>query len=466
MSQSNMTTLQQAAGWIAGARISGDGAVAFSRVHTDSRTVEPGDLFVALKGERFDAHDFIADVVARGAAAVLVSRDVDSGVPAIVAPDTRIALGELGAGWRRQFTLPAVAVTGSNGKTTVKEMIAAIFAAAVGENQRLATGGNLNNDIGLPLTVLRLRATHKLAVLELGMNHPGETVYLAGIAQPTVAVITNAQREHQEFMVNVEAVAHEHAAAIAALPADGVAVYPLDAESGGAYAPVWREAAGARRALSFGTSQRADVHATVTLVDGAQVMQVRAPGHAFEVRLALLGEHNVRNALAAIACALAAGVRVPVIQAGLAGFKAIKGRLQVRYTSGGTVLIDDSYNANPDSMRAAIDVLAGFAAPRVLVLGDMGEVGDQGPAFHEEIGAYAQTRGIDTLWATGELAVHAVQAFGPRARHFGTAEALIKALEEDSGGMVAQAGAVLVKGSRFMRMERMVAALVADTSAH
>ncbi|MFS8977310.1 UDP-N-acetylmuramoyl-tripeptide--D-alanyl-D-alanine ligase [Cupriavidus necator] len=466
MSQSNMTTLQQAAGWIAGARISGDVAVAFTRVHTDSRTVEPGDLFVALKGERFDAHDFIADVVARGAAAVLVSREVDSGVPAIVAPDTRIALGELGAGWRRQFKLPAVAVTGSNGKTTVKEMIAAIFAAAVGENQRLATGGNLNNDIGLPLTVLRLRATHKLAVLELGMNHPGETVYLAGIAQPTVAVITNAQREHQEFMVNVEAVAHEHAAAIAALPADGVAVYPLDAESGGAYAPVWREAAGARRALSFGTSQRADVHATVTLVDGAQVMQVRAPGHAFEVRLALLGEHNVRNALAAIACALAAGVRVPVIQAGLAGFKAIKGRLQVRYTSGGTVLIDDSYNANPDSMRAAIDVLAGFAAPRVLVLGDMGEVGDQGPAFHEEIGAYAQARGIDTLWATGELAVHAVQAFGARARHFGTAEALIKALEEDSGGMVAQAGAVLVKGSRFMRMERMVAALVADTSAH
>ncbi|UIF85775.1 UDP-N-acetylmuramoyl-tripeptide--D-alanyl-D-alanine ligase [Cupriavidus sp. UYPR2.512] len=466
MSQTPMTTLQQAAGWIAGARVCGDGAVQFSRVHTDSRSVEPGDLFVALKGERFDAHDFIADVVARGAAAVLVSREVDAGVPAIVAPDTRIALGELGAGWRRQFTLPAVAVTGSNGKTTVKEMIAAIFAAAVGEDQRLATGGNLNNDIGLPLTVLRLRAAHKLAVLELGMNHPGETVYLAGIAQPTVAVITNAQREHQEFMVSVEAVAHEHAAAIAALPAHGVAVYPLDAESGGAHAPVWREAAGERRALSFGTSQRADVHATVTLFDGAQVMQVRAPGHAFDVRLALLGEHNVRNALAAIACALAAGVHVPAIQSGLAGFHAVKGRLQVKYTPGGTVVIDDTYNANPDSMRAAIDVLAGFAAPRILVLGDMGEVGDQGPAFHQEIGAYAKARGVGTLWATGELAVHAVQAFGAGGRHFGTAQALTKALEEDSRGMVAQAGAVLVKGSRFMRMERMVAALVADTSAH
>lgn len=466
MSHSVMTSLQEAAGWIAGARVLGDGTQGFARVHTDSRTVEPGDLFVALKGERFDAHDFIADVVARGAVAVLVSREVDAGVPAIVAPDTRIALGELGAGWRRQFTLPAVAVTGSNGKTTVKEMIAAIFAAAVGEEQRLATGGNLNNDIGLPLTVLRLRASHRLAVLELGMNHPGETVYLAGIAQPTVAVVTNAQREHQEFMVSVEAVAHEHAAAIAALPADGVAVFPLDEESGGQHAAVWREAAGARRVLSFGTTPESNVHAAVALVDGVQVMQVRAPGHAFEVRLGLLGTHNVRNALAATACALAAGVQVPAIQEGLAAFKPVKGRLQVKHTPGGTVVIDDTYNANPDSMRAAIDVLAGFAAPRLLVLGDMGEVGDQGPAFHTEIGAYAHARGIEALWAIGELAPHAVQAFGEQGRHFGRAEELARALEEDAGGMVARAGAVLVKGSRFMRMERMVDALVADTSAH
>jgi len=466
MTHSMMTSLQQAAGWIAGARILGDGNTGFSRVHTDSRTVEPGDLFVALKGERFDAHDFIADVVARGAAAVLVSREVDAGVPAIIAPDTRIALGELGAGWRRQFTLPTVAVTGSNGKTTVKEMIAAIFAAAVGEEHRLATGGNLNNDIGLPLTVLRLGPAHRLAVLELGMNHPGETVYLAGIAQPTVAVITNAQREHQEFMVSVEAVAHEHAAAIAALPADGVAVFPLDAESGGQHAGIWRQAAGTRRVLTFGTAPAADVSAAVALVDGIQVMQVRAPGHAFEVRLALLGTHNVRNALAAIACALAAGVKVPALQAGLASFKAVKGRLQVKYAPGGTVVIDDSYNANPDSMRAAIEVLAGFAAPRLLVLGDMGEVGDQGPEFHREIGAYAQQRGIETLWATGELATHAVQAFGAAGRHFARAEDLAMALEEDVGGTVSGAGAVLVKGSRFMRMERIVAALVADTSAH
>ncbi|GJG97414.1 UDP-N-acetylmuramoyl-tripeptide--D-alanyl-D-alanine ligase [Cupriavidus pauculus] len=461
-----MTNLQQAAGWMAGARISGDATRTFSRVHTDSRTVAPGDLFVALKGERFDAHDFLADVVARGAAAVLVSRDPGIDIPALIVPDTRIGLGELGAGWRRQFTPPAVAVTGSNGKTTVKEMIAAIFAAAVGEADRLATGGNLNNDIGLPLTVLRLRAHHKLAVLELGMNHPGETVYLAGIAQPTVAVITNAQREHQEFMVSVEAVAHEHASAIAALPADGVAVFPVDAQSGGEHAGIWRQAAGQRRVLAFGLDASADVRATVSIDDGVQVLQVSAPGQAFEVRLQLLGAHNVRNALAATACALAAGVGVDAIQCGLAGFSAVKGRLQVKHTPAGTVVIDDTYNANPDSMRAAIDVLAGFAAPRVLVLGDMGEVGDQGPAFHQEIGAYARERGIDTLWATGELAPHAVQAYGPGARHFARAEDLAQALQANEEGVVAGAAAVLVKGSRFMRMERMVDALVASPSAH
>ncbi len=471
--EQTMTDLQQAAGWIAGARIEGDGARQFTRVHTDSRTVEPGDLFVALRGERFDAHDFIADVAARGAAAVLVERDIAAaapGLPAIVAPDTRVALGQLGAGWRARFTLPTVAVTGSNGKTTVKEMIAAIFAAAVGEPQRLATGGNLNNDIGLPLTVLRLRPSHRLAVLELGMNHPGETATLAAIAQPTVAVITNAQREHQEFMVSVEAVAHEHASILAALPAGGTAVFPLDAASGGPHAGIWRAAAGARPVLTFGLAEgghasQADVSAEVSLDDGVQRMQVRAPGRAFEVRLALLGMHNVRNALAAIACALAAGVEIEAIQRGLAGFAPVKGRLQVKRAVAGTVVIDDTYNANPDSMRAAIDVLAGFAPPRVLVIGDMGEVGDQGPAFHAEIGAYARARGIETLWATGEASPHAVQAFGEGARHFAGADALAATLAADADGIVARASAVLVKGSRFMRMERMVDALVTPPAA-
>lgn len=478
MKQKTMTDLQQVAGWIAGARISGDGTQQFSRVHTDSRSVAAGDLFVALRGERFDAHDFLADVAASGAVAVLVDRDVDVGVPALIVPDTRRALGELATGWRARFDLPAVAVTGSNGKTTVKEMIAAIFTAAVGESARLATGGNLNNDIGLPLTVLRLREAHRLAVLELGMNHPGETVYLAGIARPTVAVVTNAQREHQEFMVSVEAVAREHAAVFDALPPDGVAVFPVDAPSGGEHAPVWREAAGSRRVMTFGLPGTApnagaisgvpDVTATVTLDDGVQVMQVSAPGQAFSVRLALLGTHNVRNALAAIACALAAGVGHEAIRTGLASFAPVKGRLQVRHAAAGAVVIDDTYNANPDSVRAAIDVLASFASPRLLVLGDMGEVGDQGPAFHTEIGAYARSQGIETLWAVGELTPFAVQGFGDGARHFADVDALRAAISADvaaSAGVVASASAVLVKGSRFMRMERMVDALVATTSA-
>ncbi|MGY8525796.1 UDP-N-acetylmuramoyl-tripeptide--D-alanyl-D-alanine ligase [Paracidovorax citrulli] len=489
-----MIDLQQAAAWIAGARVSGDGARAgcaacsFTRVHTDSRTVQPGDLFVALRGERFDAHDFLADVAAHGAAAVMVERepgDAASGLPALIVPDTRMGLGQLAAGWRAQFAIPAVAVTGSNGKTTVKEMIAAIFAAAAGEDGRLATGGNLNNDIGLPLTVLRLRASHRLAVLELGMNHPGETALLAAIAQPTVAVITNAQREHQEFMVSVEAVAREHADILRALPADGTAVFPVDAASGGAHAAIWREAAGARRVLTFGldggnaaglanNTELADIRADIRLQDGVQCLRVQSPQGEFEVRLGLLGQHNVRNALAATACALAAGVEIEAIQRGLAAFEPVKGRLQVKRipsaegsAARATVVIDDTYNANPDSVRAAIDVLADFAAPRVLVLGDMGEVGDQGPAFHTEIGTYARERGIETLWATGEATRHAVDAFGQGGRHFAAAEDLASALaaihgDAGSAGELAGASAILVKGSRFMRMERMVDALIAS----
>ncbi|MGD7214874.1 UDP-N-acetylmuramoyl-tripeptide--D-alanyl-D-alanine ligase, partial [Ralstonia pseudosolanacearum] len=281
-----------AAAWMAGAHLVGPDA-AIRRVTTDSRDVLPGDLFVALIGERFDAHDFLPDVVARGAAAVLVSRppvgipDL-SGVAVLTVADTRIALGQLAAGWRRRFPIPVVAVTGSNGKTTVKEMISAVFACAVGEAARLATAGNLNNDIGLPLTLFRLTAQHRLAVLELGMNHPGETEVLAAIAQPTVALINNAQREHQEFMVSVEAVAAEHAAVLAALPADGVAVFPRDAANGGEYAPLWRAAAGTRRVLDFGIEGGAVSAAVTDTVDGQRI-DVHAPGLRFSFTLPLLG---------------------------------------------------------------------------------------------------------------------------------------------------------------------------------
>lgn len=319
-----------AAAWMAGAHLVGPDA-AIRRVTTDSRDVLPGDLFVALIGERFDAHDFLPDVVARGAAAVLVSRppvgipDL-SGVAVLTVADTRIALGQLAAGWRRRFPIPVVAVTGSNGKTTVKEMISAVFACAVGEAARLATAGNLNNDIGLPLTLFRLTAQHRLAVLELGMNHPGETEVLAAIAQPTVALINNAQREHQEFMVSVEAVAAEHAAVLAALPADGVAVFPRDAANGGEYAPLWRAAAGTRRVLDFGIEGGAVSAAVTDTVDGQRI-DVHAPGLRFSFTLPLLGVHNARNALAATACALAAGIAPEVIAQALSAFAPVKGRL-------------------------------------------------------------------------------------------------------------------------------------------
>jgi len=454
-----MMQATDAAAWMAGAYLAGPDA-AILRVTTDSRDVQPGDLFVALIGERFDAHDFLPDVIARGAAAVLVSRALPgtldvSNVAVLTVADTRIALGQLAAGWRRQFPIPVVAVTGSNGKTTVKEMISAIFAQAVGEDARIATAGNFNNDIGLPLTLFRLNAQHKLAVLELGMNHPGETAVLATIAQPTVAMINNAQREHQEFMVSVQAVAEEHAAVLAALPADGVAVYPRDAANGGEYAPVWLAAAGSRRVLDFGIEAGAVTGAVTDTADGQRI-DVQAPGQRFVITLPLLGLHNARNALAATACALAAGVAPEVIAQALGNFAPVKGRLQRKPGAHGGLVIDDTYNANPDSMRAAIDALVTLPAPRWLVLGDMGEVGSQGPAFHEEIGAYAREHGIDAVLATGELARHTVDAFGAGARHFASAEDLIA----QGVPAIAPAATVLVKGSRFMRMERIVEALV------
>jgi UDP-N-acetylmuramoyl-tripeptide--D-alanyl-D-alanine ligase len=460
MSQS-MMTLSQAAICLDAAKVHGSGEIAFQRVVTDSRQVQPGDLFVALRGERFDAHDFLFEVVKAGAAAVMITALPDGfTAPALVVPDTRLALGQLAAGWRQRFMVPVVAVTGSNGKTTVKEMISAIFAEAAGEAGRLATQGNLNNDIGLPLTLFRMRSQHQLAVLELGMNHPGETAYLAQIAQPTIALINNAQREHQEFMVNVEAVAQEHRDVILALPADGVAVFPADPEGGAAYSDMWRAAAGERRVLDFGLTQGATVHGAVTMERGQQRVQVSAPGAAFEFRLSVLGLHNVRNALAATACALAAGVQSDAIVRALESFAPVSGRLQVRHTSLGTTVIDDTYNANPDSMRAAIDVLAAFPGPRILVMGDMGEVGDEGPAFHQEIGAYAAARGIEQLVATGALAKHAVTAFGARGVHCDDVEAVSAWLATPD-----RDATLLVKGSRFMRMERVVTALCGAAGA-
>ncbi|AJY41383.1 UDP-N-acetylmuramoyl-tripeptide--D-alanyl-D-alanine ligase [Burkholderia humptydooensis] len=459
-----MLTLREAAAMIPGATVLGDERASFERVSTDSRSAGPGDLFVALKGERFDAHDFVGDVADRGASAAIVSRSpAEWNLPALKVADTRAALGALAHGWRMRFSMPMVAVTGSNGKTTVKEMIASIFAAAVGEPARLATAGNFNNDVGLPLTLLRLTAAHRLAVIELGMNHPGETDTLAKIAAPTVALVNNAQREHQEFMATVEAVALEHAAVIHALGPDGVAVFPAD----DAYAGIWRVAATGNRIVDFALhGAGSDAPAAVTgALDGSR-LAIETPAGRIDVRLNALGEHNARNALAATAAALAAGVPLAAVKAGLEAFAPVKGRLQVARAAlgslAGATMIDDTYNANPDSMRAAIDVLAAQSAPRVLVIGEMGEVGDEGPAFHREIGAYARERGIDALFALGAATLPACEAYGAAARHFDDAAALVAALVAANFGARAT---LLVKGSRFMKMERVVDALANETAS-
>ncbi|WP_373990667.1 UDP-N-acetylmuramoyl-tripeptide--D-alanyl-D-alanine ligase [Duganella sp. BuS-21] len=451
---------------LAGARFVNAGDVAFDGVSTDSRSVAAGALFVALRGEVFDAHNFLPQVAEKGVAAVVVE-ELPEGftLPAIVVPDTLVALGQIANWWRKQFTMPVIGVTGSNGKTTVKEMISAILAAAHGEQGRLATRGNLNNEIGVPLTLFRMEHPQQAAVIEMGMNHPGEIGRLALIAAADIAMVNNAQREHQEFMHTVEAVARENGSVLSALPTDGVAVFP----HGDEFTPVWEELSAGRRKLRFGLTKDAEVSCTYRASDFESEMFIticesEADTQQFFVRLQAAGEHNVRNALAAVACTYAAGITLDQIKLGLDTFAPVSGRLQKKQAANGAVVIDDTYNANPDSVRAAIDVLAKAAAPRVLVLGDMGEVGTQGREFHEEIGAYAQNKGIDTVLVTGELAAHMVGTVhqGANVRHFENYGDLLSAVE----AAVSPDATVLIKGSRFMKMERVVQHLIGSQQAN
>lgn len=420
---------------------------------TDTRSIGAGQLFVALKGEFFDGHRHLAQALSAGACAAMVShRDPTVSLPQFELGDTRAALIKIGTAWRRLFQLPAIAVTGSNGKTTTKEMIASILRAWVGAEAALATAGNLNNDIGVPLTLLRLRAGHRAAVFELGMNHPHEIAGLAEMAQATVGLVNNAQREHQEFMHSVHAVAVENGAVLSALPADGVAVFPGD----DSYTDVWVDMSGSRKILRFGFDSHFDVYADQIHVQprGTQC-QLHTPAGVAAATLAAPGVHNLRNALAAAACASAAGAPLEAIVQGLAAFNPVSGRMRSYPLAGGHQLIDDSYNANPDSVRAAIDVLAALSGRRILVLGDMAEVGANGPAMHAEVGAYAHERGIDDLLAFGPAAQSSAQAFGGHASAFDTIDALVAHL------MTLLPANVLVKGSRSTRMERVVQALQA-----
>jgi UDP-N-acetylmuramoyl-tripeptide--D-alanyl-D-alanine ligase len=452
-------------------------------ISTDTSTLQPGDLFVALSGARFDAHDFLQEVREAGAVGAIVevghpmlNSPALEGWPLIVCDDTRHALGTLGQAWRARFDLPVIAITGSNGKTTTKELVAHLCRAAVGADAVLSTLGNFNNDIGLPLTLLRLGPQHRYAVIELGMSHPGEIAALARLAQPTVAIVTNAQRAHLAGMGDLAGVAAEKGSLFDALPEGGAAIVNLDDP----HALSWiKRIQTGRRLIGthvVGASATADSLSPSFVTESqstpeGQHLHVQTPEGELEVSLPLTGVHNASNATQALAAGYAAGLPLSHMTQALMGFGGVAGRLQTKCGLHGAELIDDTYNANPDSMRAAINVLThhvaaqGSAKETILVIGDMGEVGDEAAALHAEVGRYAAEKGVGALYAVGPLSVSAVAAFGnrypQRAYHFATQEALITALRPELTARTR----VLVKGSRSARMENVVNALT-EQSEH
>ena len=424
-------------------------------VGSDSRNISKNQLFVAIKGEHFDGNTFAAEAIKQGASAVLVSDENIKARPAILVKDTRLGLGELAKHWRSQFKLPLVAITGSNGKTTVKEMLAAILSASEfntsASRSVLATQGNLNNDIGMPMTLLKLNRQHQFAVIEMGMSHEGEIRYLTNIAMPNIAVVNNAGTAHIGEVGSLEGIARAKGEIFEGLGDSGIAVI----NNNDAFADYWKSLNKNRKTLTFGLDGKADVSATFQEVDGLSQVQLSTPSGSIAFQLNVLGKHNISNALAASACAVALGISNADIARGLANFSAVKGRLQRKLGFNGAALIDDTYNANPDSMKAAIDVLTAQKGNTVFVMGDMAELGADSAKMHAEIGAYAKQKGVAQLLGYGEHAKQAVKAFGSHGEHFDALEANIHAARRAMKRDVT----VLVKGSRFMQMERVVAAL-------
>ena len=424
----------------------------FFAVSTDTRSIAEGDLFIALKGEHFDGASFAEKAIDAGAAGVMVNVGAQSNAaPAIHVADTRIALGLLAAHWRQRFAIPVVAVTGSNGKTTVKEMIAAILRAASSPDGVLATEGNLNNDIGCPQMMLRLRPQHAFAVLEMGMNHPGEIRYLAHLARPDVALVNNAQSAHIGLMGSVRAIAEAKGEIFEGLGEQGTAIINADDP----HAEYWRGLNTGRRILSFGFSPGADVRGEYEAGGFGGTLHVVSQQGSASIALQVPGEHNARNALAALACALAIKVDLQTAATALARFSGVKGRLQRTPALHGGLFIDDTYNANPDSTRAALAVLARQPGRKYFVLGNMGELGEEGPAMHAQIGLAAREAGVERLFGLGELALEAVRAFGAGGMHYERIEELLADVEN----ALAPDVTVLVKGSRAMQMERVVKSL-------
>jgi UDP-N-acetylmuramoyl-tripeptide--D-alanyl-D-alanine ligase len=443
-----------------GGRLQGADA-AFTDVVSDSRTLKRGQLFVALAGPRFDGNDFVAAALKAGAAGALVSRAHPAALAQIVVADTQAALERAARTWRGHFAGPLVGVAGSNGKTTAKEMTAAILAQA---GDCLATRGNLNNHIGVPLTLMRLTAEHRFAVIEMGANRPGEVAALVALARPSIGMITNAGAEHLEGFGSLEGVARAEGEMVTGLTGAATAVINADDE----FVSLWRGSTPAR-VVTFGVRHPADfsaheVHTSVGAGGFRTHFRLDAPQGSTAIELSLGGAHNVANALAAAAAAASAGATLEHIAAGLAAVRAVPGRLQFKQSKSGAWLIDDSYNANPSSVRAAIEVLASLSGRKWLVLGDMGELGGFAAEAHAEIGEFARAQGIERLYATGPLMQRAVDSFGAGARWFGSAAELTAAVDEALRGAGPEAR-LLIKGSRFNRLERVVDALTGSAQA-
>ncbi len=431
---------------------------AFTSVSTDTRTLQPGALFVALTGPNFDGHEFVAEAAARGAVAALVDRPVHSDLPQVVSADALAALSAFAREWRRQFRIPVIGVTGSNGKTTTKELLGAILSRL---GATLVTRGNLNNHIGVPLTLLELNAAHRYAVIEMGANHQGEIAHLASIAEPTIGLVTNAGAAHLEGFGGLDGVAAGKGEMFHALPMEGVAVINADDQ----YAALWRDASTADRILTFGFEQPADfsahkVNATSDQTGFRIDFELVTPYGAHAATLHLAGLHNLRNALAAAAAACAAGVEPEDIVVGLAQMKKVAGRLELKPALNGAFVVDDSYNANPSSLKAGLDAFRNFSGARWLVLGEMKELGASSDALHAEVGRYARHTGVARVFAVGEGARHAVESFGADAQWFEDVDALIETVRSEINSGVA----VLIKGSRANRLERVSSALTGTAS--
>lgn len=457
MENAGMMMLSKVAQVLGGELVGKD--IEFSAVSTDSRSIHSGDLFIALHGDKFDGSQYVSLAAEKGAVAALVNAGSYHGeampCPIVLVKDTRLSLGKLSGYWRDQFAIPLVGITGSNGKTTVKEMLTVILREAAGSEEAvLATQGNFNNDIGLPLTLLRLRKQHQFAVIEMGMNHSGEIDYLTRLASPDVAIINNAGSAHIANLGSLEAIAQAKGEIFAGLSKQGTAVINAD-ES---FAPMWRVLAGAHPIVEFGLSSSASIKAEVKAGDFTQLIKVITTAGDFSTTLHVPGLHNVRNALAATAAAIALKVPPAKIAAGLEKFRGVAGRLQRLPAMQGALVIDDSYNANPMSLHAAIEVLTQTTGKKILVLGDMGELGIEASKMHAEMGAEARKLGVNKMYALGELSSYAVKEFGAGAWHFENIEALLEALMPE----LSKECTVLVKGSRFMKMERVVKELVSD----